>query len=83
MYSKLQSKLGLLFSITALSDFELGEAAMNLHEHCFADLQLTLADEAVQLSAYMKHASPENCFPLAALRHLCNAIIVETFQMLT
>ena len=79
VYSKLQEKFGFLFSITTLSDSELREAAMNLQKHFSADLQLTLADEMVQFSAYMKQAPPENCSPLAALRHLRNAGIVETF----
>ena len=52
---------------------------MNLQKHCFVDLQLTLTDETIQFSAHMKQASPENSFPLAALRHLCNARIGETF----
>ena len=81
IYQRLNDKFGFLFKITTLPDAELRKAAFNLQQHFSADVQDTFVEEIVHFSGYMKEIEgpPEKCAPLAALKHLRNAGISETF----
>ena len=67
--------------MTTMPEAELREAALKSQQHLSADVQDTFVEEIVHFSGYMNQikAPLEKCAPSAALKHLRNAGISETF----